>query len=312
MVIALVACGNKTESTETPPESPAPRKENDAAQLAPLVAKHKAAMSARLAAMDEIIKLAAAEPPVTQLEPLPAPVTGPSEAFQIRTLEPSYGVGINTSTELDRKTLDATLRGESVPGMTAGQFEAAAKLVDTFGWLAVVRVREFDKIVVADGRFSGGNVAGDVIAYDLKTKQRVGAFPFEVHMPATTSVPTRDVEGTLHAHLHELVMMDVQQSLSKLWAGKAVSAVKAPIDNAHLRQRQIVELLAAKKMIAGEVEITEEPTCKVVLVTPMPGTLAAHKTKDAMDPGDGVIAPAVIEAVRQVMDKDCAVSVRVP
>jgi hypothetical protein len=308
IVAALLAgCPRKTMTDDE-------RKKDYVEGMKPVLAQHQAAVTATLDALAAIPKLAAADPPVTTAEALPAPVECKRDTCLIKTVEPVGRIALEDTPNVDWDKVPRILRGEHDEYVTWQSDAYTLELIVAITHVAVVRVREYEKPVVGEksDRYSGGRAAGDVIVYDVKGKKRVGAFPWAVSVPETAQIdansadPGASIENVFVGH----AASEIRSALTAFYAGKA-PPVEPPKDDGRLRERQISDLLARQKMPVNEVEITDGPECKVVLVTAMPGLLAAHPSENPLET-DGVLKPEAIETVRTVMEKDCAVSSRLP
>lgn len=303
-VLGVAGCPRKTMTDDE-------RKAAYVEGIKPVLAKHQRAANAAIDALETIPTSAAAEPRVTALQPLPAPAACNGDTCVTKTAGPVGPISFNK--------LPTIIQWEDVPRVLRGEFgeysnwqsdNRTFESINAITHLAVVRVHEFEKPVVSTNadRYTGGRAAGDVIVYDVKTKNRVGAFAWAVQMPETARIradatdPVAEYQSVLVDHAKR----EIQAALADLYAGKA-PAVAAPKDMERLRERQISDLLAGKQMPVMEVEITDGPTCKVVLVTALKHLLAVKP-----DGNDGVVKPEAIESVRKVMAKECAVSYREP
>jgi hypothetical protein len=284
------------------------RKADYARGIKPLLAQHQASVTAVLAALKVIPKAGAAEPPVTALQPLPAPVVCNADTCMIATAEPVGKISLSSAPSLlDFEDVPRVLRGEYAAQVTWQRDKNTLEAIDALTHFAIVRVHQYEKPAVGSTaeRYTGGHAAGDVIVYDVKTQKRVGAFTWTAEMPETVHIPA-DSTDPAAAYEREFVgaaREQIRTALDAFYAGKA--AEKGPSDDEHLRERQIQTLLAQDvRVMVLEVEISDSPTCKVVLVA-VPQMIAANP-----DAADGVVKPEAVKIVRQVMGKDCAVTYR--
>lgn len=309
VTVALFAgCGRKTMSDDE-------RKSTYVAGMKPVLAKHAASATAVVDGLKLIPSLAAAEPPVTAPQPLASPLACTLDTCVITTAEPVLNIKIHdmpsTVMPMHWDALPVMLRGEYRPDAVWQADEHTLATIAAISHVAVVRTREFEKPTVTGDHYTGGRASGDVIVYEVKTKKRIGAFPWVAGMPETAEVApgATDLAYVLASRAPDKIRM----ALNDFYTGKATA--EAPKDDAQLRQRQITGLLGADfQILVTEVLITDGPPCKVDLVTPLPGKLAATPGPEITTAGpDDVVKPEVAALVRKVIgNNDCAVSYRTP
>ncbi|HEX8914932.1 MAG TPA: hypothetical protein VF796_21445 [Humisphaera sp.] len=235
--------------------------------MAPVLARHKDAAAARLAAIKAVAADAAAAAPVTAREPKSAdlvavPDFGETEpaglllaGVEVLAMDgKSDAAKVPLDPDLYLPDFPRVMADGYLPSWTAEGFEPKFVTLENLKQVAAVRVREYraPKVTSASGetRFTGARAGGDVIVYDLATGKRVGAFPFEAAQRDTVTVRSKDGAGA-ERELEQAFAIDLKSAVRKEYA--AYAAGKAGLGSAADVSRQQFETRIRSKLLESQI-----------------------------------------------------------
>jgi hypothetical protein len=224
--------------------------------LAPILDKHRAAVTAKLDAIKAVAKEAKAAPIVQAREPMAETATIPGSSYEAlkagvllanadwADFEGTDETPIDLDTRLPIGKIQSALASGELPSSYSIQ-----GLEEQFGVLAgirqaaLIRVHRYAKPQPSIGakgerRFVGGKAYGDVQVYDLATGKRIGAFPFEIGQSDSASITSKDEESIqreLELSFARGVDYDLREELAAFAAGKEGPATPGAAEKASLK-----------------------------------------------------------------------------
>lgn len=298
-------------------------KEANRKEMGSILEKHRTAATAKLEAIKAVAADAKAAAPVTVRQPATVSLAVPPEAAGLVLANLEWAAAANGMNEAKLRVKDAlplgTLTGALANGHAYGSSYNVQGIDRQFGLLvalkqaALIRIQRYDppKAVAGPGgrRFQSGRAAGDVLVYDLETRKRIGAFPFEAMQRDTAGVGQRDGEALLK-ELERSFAYDFETAINGELAafakGKAGPAAPGAAADASLRRftDKIWEQLTLDHLLSGPKEIDFATGAGGSLIATIraenPSHLAAR---------DGAALPDVRRAVVKILGREATVKV---
>ncbi|MBX5482798.1 MAG: hypothetical protein IRZ16_13300 [Myxococcaceae bacterium] len=285
-------------------------------KFAAILDAHRAASTAQLKALHAIAREALAAPPVTAFEPPSGPV---DEALTLlRNVEVLAGADHSAKLELPRETdglncavLEQALNTPGYNDDISFSLENHLKRLEALRFVALVRVRDYTppKVVMAGQRFEGGRASGDVLVYALDSRQRVGAFPFEIFQNDHVSVRGKtevDIQRELDSNFASDVQIKVKRAFGDFIDHKVPSTAPGVAQaQESARWENKVELAILETGLLGGVEKVEvDPAAGE-----RPAVIVHAKYPDALRMKDGSARSEVTEAVKKVLGREAVIRI---
>jgi hypothetical protein len=294
--------------------------------MAPALAKHKEGATAQVASLKAVGADAKTAPPVAQREPAAVPLatltdSGDPESagVLIGTAEWLTAAGgtneakVPLSPRLSLANITRCMEDGYLSSSSPSDMETNFTTLKGLKQAAVVRVRDYTKpkIVFAAGskRFEGARASGDVIVYDLATRKRIGAFPFEAGQSGNVSVLAKDEAGA-EKELEQAFAIDVEQAVRKEYAAFAAGTAgpSAPGTADDAERKRFADKIRMQVLTdhflsnPTKVEITSGPNGKPLV------TIWSSNLPQVALP-DGSARPEVVQTVTKVLGREADVKV---
>jgi hypothetical protein len=273
-LVVLAGCPKKTHTLE---ERTAERQK----QLAPIVAKYKPLVEARVALYKQLGETTKAAPPIAAREPLIAKVTEPYLLSIERVLDMRDGRGKIAPDHIDVKNLENLMSDRpSTDFSLQSQTDSFEWFVTKPAFVAVVRLHEYTqpKVAVEKGFFTPGSARGDATLFELATQKKVGAFPFLVTQADTATQQTgQSAQNALQLAFNDDARKALEAELAAYLDGKPgpASVDRAPDTPESLRARHIQRALNDAAIFKTTFEIVEDPCKLTIVVQPKHGFMIA-------------------------------------
>jgi len=207
-------------------------KEENRQAMAPILEKHRAAATARIEAIQEIAKDARWASRTTTPEPPEPGLKIPENRYELvkgglllanvewaAAADGTNEAKVKYDADLPLHMLVKAMKDghNHDSGHSPEGADESFKTLTNLKHLALIRIYDYDppEAIFTGGeqRFEGAEAKGDVLIYDLETRKRVGAFPYEVQQGPNAKVTRGASDETMSKELERFFTSEFKYAL---------------------------------------------------------------------------------------------------